>query len=378
VLGVDLCLVTLNGDTEDRVHVAAITKPHGENLVGKNFTRRGTNTEVVRATRRALVIEEAAGHPGIHPAFAAQVNIGSIAYMPLLRTGGSFIGTLVLVRHKAGPFSPEQLNLAELFTVRAAAAIENAELLEQTRRDAQAKTMLLRELNHRVKNNLASIITLLSLDEPEMSPRARQWLHRAIDRIRTMARTHDLFSGGIDRVRLADLVQQTIPSLSVVRPASVDVQVDVKADVTLRTDRAVSLAMALHELCYNAIIHGLGGGAGTVKIRAQLHELAAAGPVPQKGVLLEVVDDATASRRAAEEALSSEEGNGAAAAVSVATRPAVESRPSPVRVGSGGLGLMLVDGLVTRELNGQFSLERTEEGTVARVWFPVGPEDAAA
>jgi two-component sensor histidine kinase len=298
--------------------------------------------------------------------------------MPLLRTGGSFIGTLVLVRHKAGPFSPEQLNLAELFTVRAAAAIENAELLEQTRRDAQAKTMLLRELNHRVKNNLASIITLLSLDEPEMSPRARQWLHRAIDRIRTMARTHDLFSGGIDRVRLADLVQQTIPSLSVVRPASVDVQVDVKADVTLRTDRAVSLAMALHELCYNAIIHGLGGGAGTVKIRAQLHELAAAGPVPQKGVLLEVVDDATASRRAAEEALSSEEGNGAAAAVSVATRPAVESRPSPVRVGSGGLGLMLVDGLVTRELNGQFSLERTEEGTVARVWFPVGPEDAAA
>jgi two-component sensor histidine kinase len=382
VLGVDLCMVTLNGDTEDRVRVAALTKPHGENLVGKNFIRRGTNGEVVRATRRALVIDEAAGHPGIHPAFRAHLDIGSIAYMPLLRTGGSFIGTLMLIRNKTGPFSPEQLNLAELFTVRAAAAIENAELLEQTRRDAQAKTMLLRELNHRVKNNLASIITLLSLDEPEMSPRARQWLHRAIDRIRTMARTHDLFSGGIDRVRLADLVQQTIPSLSVVRPASVDVQVDVRAEVTLRTDRAVSLAMALHELCYNAIIHGLGGGAGTVKIRAQLQELAIAGPVPQKGVLLEVVDDAMASRRASggngqagEGALRSEAGG--RSPVSVASRVDVELRPLPVRVGAGGLGLMLVDGLVTRELNGQFSLERSDEGTVARVWFPVGPEDGA-
>jgi len=63
--------------------------------------------------------------------------------------------------------------------------------------------------------------------------------------------------------------------------------------------------------------------------------------------------------------------------VSVASRVDVELRPLPVRVGAGGLGLMLVDGLVTRELNGQFSLERSDEGTVARVWFPVGPEDGA-
>ena len=133
-----------------------------------------------------------------------------------------------------------------MFTARAAGAIENARLLEQTRHDADAKAMLLRELNHRVKNNLGSIITLLSLNEPEMSPAVRRWLDRAIDRIGTMARTHDLFVGGTNRVSLAQLVAQVIPSLSVLMPPTVELRTalsDVR--IMLRTDRAVSLAMVL-------------------------------------------------------------------------------------------------------------------------------------
>src|SRR5512139_3742624 len=42
---------------------------------------------------------------------------------------------------------------------------ENARLLEQARRDAQTKTTLLHEVNHRVKNNLASIIGLIRAQE---------------------------------------------------------------------------------------------------------------------------------------------------------------------------------------------------------------------
>jgi two-component sensor histidine kinase len=329
-----------------------------------------------------LVIEDARTHPGMHPVFQAQLDVGSVAYLPLLRTGGGeFMGTLVLIRHASGPFRPEQLNLAEMFTSRAAAAIENARLLDQTRRDAEAKTMLLRELNHRVKNNLASIITLLSLDEPELSIAARQWLDRAIDRIRTMARTHDLFSGGIDRVPLIELVEQIIPSLSVVKPLGVTVQSDTRsAEVMLRTDRAVSLAMVLHELCSNAIIHGT-GATGTVTIRAALRRSEKGGNGNVAGVVaLEVIDEGRATVAAARRELA------------VATSGAVSSRGEELaeagkflvervdsrrqRVGAGGLGLMLVEGLVTRELGGTFSrTPREGGGSTALVEFPVSGDE---
>jgi len=43
-------------------------------------------------------------------------------------------------------------------------AEENARLLGQSRKDAETKAILLHEVNHRVKNNLAAIIGLLQLE----------------------------------------------------------------------------------------------------------------------------------------------------------------------------------------------------------------------
>src|SRR4051812_33312126 len=96
VLNVDLCLVTLVAPEDpEKSIVAAITQPHGADLVGKPFIRRGTNGEVVRASRRMLVVDDARHHPGVHPAFRERLDIGSVAYLPLLRTGGEFMGILV-------------------------------------------------------------------------------------------------------------------------------------------------------------------------------------------------------------------------------------------------------------------------------------------
>lgn len=392
VLDVDLCMLTLAHD-EDRSIVAAITRPHGADFIGKIFFRKGTNSEIVRATRRMLIVEDAKNHPGTHPVFRDQLDVGSVVYLPLLRTGGQVMGTLVLIRHAAGPFRSEQLNLAEMFTSRAAAAVENAQLLDQTRQDAEAKTMLLRELNHRVKNNLASIITLLSLDEPDLSAKAKQWLNRAIDRIRTMARTHDLFVGGVDRVSIVELVTQMIPSLSVVKPPGVEIRTEMKnVKVLLRTDRAVSLAMVLHELCSNAILHGT-GCTGIVKIRASMQspETIAGSSKKVRQIILEVVDYGRhvkpslvlAGESASilpSESVTAARSNSSA---SVATPDLLESfngnasESRPERVGAGGLGLILVDGLVTRELGGTFSfVQRDDGGSEARVQFPIGDNEA--
>src|SRR5205823_5265129 len=118
-------------------------------------------------------------------------------------------------RYEKGDFTNGQRELTQILAARAGAAIENSKLLEQTRTDADTKAVLLRELNHRVKNNLAGIVGLLSMGEPEMPPATRRWLDRVIERIRILAGAHELFAGGVATAGLSDLVAKVLPSLSV-------------------------------------------------------------------------------------------------------------------------------------------------------------------
>lgn len=345
VLGVDLCCVAMKQDPETSV-LAAITPGYAPELVGRSFSRRHTNAEVLDSTRMPLVLEEVNGESGVHPVLQELLRVRSIAYFPLL-AGQEIFGSMVLIRHVPGPFSREQIGMAEQFAARAAAAIEKARLLEQTRRDGMTKTILLRELNHRVKNNLAGIIGILSMGQPPLTPAVTHWLARAVARIHTMARAHELFTGTMGHIALGELLRELLPSITAIKPPEVTLKTDLEAEnVMLHTDRAVSLAMVLHELCYNAIVHGL-GERGSLMIRTRL----------EKGrVSIEVIDDG----RAAEGTL-----------LSLPARPE-QDELARVDVEQTGIGLQLVRGLVTRELRGQFSLTRLASGdTVARVEFPV-------
>jgi two-component sensor histidine kinase len=120
--------------------------------------------------------------------------------------------------------------------------------------------------------------------------------------------------------------------------------------VNLPPEQAISLAMALHELCYNAIVHGLGEAGGSVTLRTRL---------PAEGRLaVDVID----TGRGLGEPSAAENGNG------------LDGGGNGNDEGRGtGIGLELVRGLVSRELRGNFSLNAapTGGGTVATVEFPV-------
>ncbi len=238
------------------------------------------------------------------------------------------------------------------------------ELLEQTRRDAATKTILLRELHHRVKNNLAGIVGLLSMDEPDLPADARQWLDRIVERIQTMARAHELFTHGVDKVGLPELVEQVLPSLSVLLSPGIEVRKDIDGtDLRLDTQQAVTLAMVLHELCSNAIVHGLvDGGQLTIKARRS-----------DGKIIIDVIDQ---GRSDALPALADHLGE----TMHVDAAEMVTIRHGEVwREGKlvetieveRGIGLKLVSELVRRELKGRFQLiERPGSGTIARVELP--------
>lgn len=104
------------------------------------------NIPDLRCTR--LPFRRAAASPNIH--------LRSILCL-LLQTKNGTVGALHLGDKTENRFDSDDIHLAESLATLAAIAIDNARLYRQTREDAKTKDLLLREVNHRVKNNLAAI-----------------------------------------------------------------------------------------------------------------------------------------------------------------------------------------------------------------------------
>lgn len=282
----------------------------------------------------------------------------SLILIPL-RLNDRPIGLLTLSSSKPREFSDLDRRIGELLGAQASVVLSNQQLYQQTRDDAETKTVLLRELNHRVKNNLAGIVALLELRPPSMTPDVKQWLDRATQRIRSMANAHQLFTAGSRRVSLETLVAQALAASTVNKPANVFVETDLNgARRTIDPERAVALAMVLNELCHNALVHGLRQG-GTLTIRARGSTEGSAPKTCRDKVVIEVTDSGCGH-------CESHVAPDPAGAPAIATSPATGS----------GEGLDLVEGLVRRELKGRFALHSAAGGgTTATMEFPLPGEE---
>ncbi len=120
------------------------------------------------------------------------------------------------------------------------------------------KEVLLRELHHRVKNNLQVIISLLQLQSRSVEePEVREVFQESQNRIRAMALVHQTLYQSPDLARI-DAVSY-IKSLSTqlfqayrVHPADMVPSISV-SEVTLELDVAISCGLILNELISNAL-----------------------------------------------------------------------------------------------------------------------------
>lgn len=359
-LEADRCIVALVDGGPHQVQIAAITSGRtASQLVGRRVATSRTRFLQVLGGHEVLMVDNAAEDAATPPILRDAMELGSVLYVPLLNSEHESIGVLALLRRRVEPFSEEQRDLAMHFAARAAEALETARLNLQSRRDADTKAMLLRELNHRVKNNLAGIVALLTFDQPPLPAQAKKWLARVTERITMMARAHEMFGGGMQEISLDKLFDLLMPSLAVIKPAGVRIDRDMQQlRLILETDRAVSLLMVLHELCWNAIQYGL-NETGRLLLRTRATEAGR--------IAIDVIDDGTAALvTAAEPAL-------AGAVQAEAVRPSYTpgAPGSSHRAFATGMGLTLVRGLVSRELRGEFTIQAAPGGgTIASVEFP--------
>jgi PAS domain S-box-containing protein len=130
----------------------------------------------------------------------------------------------------------------------------------QLKASLHEKEVLLREIHHRVKNNLQVISSLLNLQvSTEPSPTTRRGLMESQSRIQSMALVHQLLYesrdlGHIDFTEYLRTLAVRLLGTYNVGPKRVEIRVEGES-LLLEIDRAISCGLVVNELVANAIEH---------------------------------------------------------------------------------------------------------------------------
>jgi two-component sensor histidine kinase len=136
---------------------------------------------------------------------------------------------------------------------------------EQIKASLQLKEVLLREIHHRVKNNLQVISSLLKMQARQLrDPQARALFQESQNRVRAMALIHEKLhrSPDLARVDMADYIRSLATCLcrsAEVNPGQVTLTVDVAAG-PLGIDTAIPCGLIINELVSNALKHAFPQG----------------------------------------------------------------------------------------------------------------------
>jgi PAS domain S-box-containing protein len=136
---------------------------------------------------------------------------------------------------------------------------EKNRLLEQTRQDALIKTELLKEINHRVKNNLMSIIGLILYEKSQIPEAGRPYIESTINnlnqRMEGLLHVHQMLSDSEwAPVMLTDLAEGIIRAVLVTAPLESRVSVHVEpSTVQISPRQANNLALLFNELATNTV-----------------------------------------------------------------------------------------------------------------------------
>ena len=256
--------------------------------------------------------------------------------VPLVLTGRAPWGTeietgVINLTLRSVPLTRAGARVGALLLLRDVSEIRRRE------RELLSKEATIREIHHRVKNNLQTVAALLRLQSRRLDdPKAQEALAEAGRRLATVALVHDTLSQGFsERVDFDDVARSILRAT--VEVASTQVVVGTTLEGTfgwLRPEDATHLAMILAELVHNAVEHGFEEGEAAEEPARLVVTARRDRQHGQEQLLVTVADN----------------GRGY----------------SPSQTGRAGLGTQIVEALIT-DLRGRIGWEMTQpHGTVVR------------
>ncbi|MDR3655811.1 MAG: sensor histidine kinase [Mycobacterium sp.] len=156
----------------------------------------------------------------------------------------------------------------------AAALIRDVTEVKRRDRALISKDATIREIHHRVKNNLQTVAALLRLQARRtVNVEGREALIESVRRVSSIALVHDALSMSVDeQVNLDEVIDRILPIMNDVASVDRPIRINRVGDLgVLDSDRATALIMVITELVQNAIEHAFDPAAqeGSVTIRAE-------------------------------------------------------------------------------------------------------------
>jgi two-component sensor histidine kinase/integral membrane sensor domain MASE1 len=168
--------------------------------------------------------------------------------------------SLLFLQIYIGVITATGLILCAALNERKKALLDMHSAEQQAKSMAAEKTLLLRELNHRVKNNLQIIISLLNIHQNELvSEQGKSVFKECINRVIAINNVHQsLFQAAQpDYVDLSEYLNVLAMNLvNTYRSNPSKVKIEIEADkVAIHHEKAIPLGMVLNELMVNSLKH---------------------------------------------------------------------------------------------------------------------------
>lgn len=206
----------------------------------------------------------------------------------------------------------------------------------QIQNNLEEKTTLLKEIHHRVKNNLQIVSSLLSLQSgAQNDERISDIINIAKNRILSISAVHEIIysSAAISRLTASDFLNTILSNLAMAydpKSRNIEIISSLDSDIYLDVDSAVPIGLIVNELISNSLKHAFAGKAsGRIEV-----------VLKRKGDAIEL--------------RVSDDGTGMA--------------PGSAPDAAAGIGMSLIRGLVV-QIHGEMSID-SARGTNVSIVFP--------
>jgi two-component sensor histidine kinase len=251
----------------------------------------------------------------------------------ILQGDGMPFGVLEVDSRSEGEFVPHDLAFLQGVANILGMAIERQRHEQSLKLALDRQRLLLREINHRVRNSLSIVSSVLTLQARANADdeNLQRHLQEASSRVSTIARAHEQLykTNDVEHIEIGTYIKDVCANL----PTNVEtsIVVDAPVEVKLSTDRAISLALVVVELVTNATKYARSGAMTNIWV-----------------TLARQVDDLVVSVR----------DNGVGLPVDFAPEK------------SKGLGMRIVTALA-HSLDAQLAFQRLDKGTSFELRIPI-------